>query len=72
MRIIREAYQEAFGQEEIVDVYVSRFPYEYGAMVLFAHEPPPEAEELALKQEERFRSLGIRLGILVLKAKASA
>lgn len=71
-RVIREAYTDAFGEEEIVDIYVSRFPYEYGAMVFFAHDPPFEAQDMALEQEERFRSLGIRLGILVLKAKANA
>lgn len=71
-RVIREAYTKAFGEEDIVDVYVSRFPDEYGAMVFLKHVPPPEAEDLAVAQEDYFRSLGIRLGILVLKAKTSA
>ena len=70
-RILRDAYQATFGSEEVVSVYISRFPYEYGAIVLLKHAPSPKAEEIALEQEEYFRSLGIRLGILVLKAKAT-
>lgn len=70
-RVIRDAFLAAFGADSVVSVYVSRFPHEYGAIVLLKHDPPPEAEEVALEQEERFRWLGIRLGILVLKAKAS-
>lgn len=70
-RIIQYAFETAFGQEEVIDVYVSRFPYEYGALVFLKNEPPPEAETIALQQEEQFRALGIRLGILIRKAKGT-
>ncbi|OGO42203.1 MAG: hypothetical protein A2Z04_01590 [Chloroflexi bacterium RBG_16_57_9] len=70
-RAIHEAFVAALGAEEVRDVHVSQFPYEYGAIVLLRHEPSAEAEALALKQEERFRMAGIRVGILVRKARRS-
>ena len=70
-RRIRDAFTSALGQEEIFDVYVSKFPYEYGAFVLLKHQPPEEAESVALEQEEEFRQAGINLGILVRQAHVS-
>ncbi|MEM7534303.1 MAG: hypothetical protein AAF639_19130 [Chloroflexota bacterium] len=64
---IRHAFYEEVGEEEVIDVYISRYPEEYGATVLLKNEPTPEAEEFAFEQEDYFRSLGIRVGILIFK-----
>lgn len=70
-RMIQHAFITTLGQEEVINVYVSRFPYEYGAIVLLKNEPLAESEALAIEQEERFRKLGIHLGILVRKVRAT-
>ena len=68
---IREVVVATLGEEEVIDVDVSRFPEEYGAIVQVRHEPSPEAEALAVAHEERFRRAGIRGGIFVLRAKGA-
>jgi len=68
-RTIQDAFAAALGEEEVVDVHVSRFPHEYGAIVLLRHEPSPEALALALEQEGHWRAAGIRIGILVRSVK---
>ena len=70
-RIIKEDFETTLGQDEVIDVYVSRFPYEYGAMVFLKNDPPPEADTIALKQEAQFRTLGIPIGILIRQAKGN-
>jgi len=68
-RTIREAFLAAVGEDGLSEVHVSRFPHEYGAVVLLRGEPSPELERVALEQEERFRAAGIEVGILVEKAR---
>lgn len=70
-RVVYEAFLAVLEEDEVIDVYVSRFPHEYGAVVLLRHEPSRQAEEVALEQEERFRSAGIHVGILVQKARGA-
>lgn len=68
-RAIQEAFVTALGEGEVIDVHVSQFPHEYGAIVLLRYEPSKEAEALALEQEERFRAFGIDVGILLVVGK---
>jgi hypothetical protein len=70
-RAIQEAFVAALGREEVIGVHVSQLPYEYGVIVLLRHEPSPEAEALALEQEEWFRGVGIRVGLLVRGARGN-
>jgi hypothetical protein len=71
-RAIREAFESSLGKEEIIEVYVSRFPHEYGAVVLLRNAPSRQAETVALEQEERFQRAGLQVGILVQKARDHA
>ena len=71
-RAIAEAFVAALGEEQVIGVHVSRFPHEYGVIVLLRHEPSADVAALALEQEERFRTAGIPVGILVRKARGNA
>ena len=66
---IRTAFAALLGEAEVVDVHVSQFPHEYGAIVLLKHQPSAEVEAQAVALEEQLRAASIRVGILVRKAR---
>ena len=68
-QVICTAFEATVGEEEVMDVRISRFPHDYGAIVILKNVPSPAAETEAIVQEEHLRETGIPVGILVRQIK---
>lgn len=65
-REVREAFEEEFGEGEVVEVYASRHPYEIGVTLFLKHYDRQRAWRLGAQIEERFADRGLPVGILVM------